>query len=200
MVGPGSRRHPGKIGRMSVQAAARRFHLAQFNIGKMRHPGSAAEMAGYDEALTRVLLVAVAWPGFVWIMDDDIIAMIEGRFSQGFAANLSVWSDIESLQGFMDCPPHAAAMGRRNGSRRWPRRPSCSGGSPPAATRTSPRAVDAWPTCAATARAPRRSPWRSPFRHRVSAPGGDVGFHFSRRSRHADRRLSAIEALAGAGR
>ena len=99
---------------MSVQAVAKRFHLAQFNIGKMRHPGSAAEMAGYDEALTRVLPVAVAWPGFVWIMDDDIIAMIEGRFSQGFAANLSVWSDIESLQGFMDCPPHAAAMGRRN--------------------------------------------------------------------------------------
>ncbi len=89
-------------------------HLAQFNIGRLRRPRASPEMTGYNETLGRVLPVALGWSGFVWIMDDDIIAISERHYGPDVAANLSVWRDIASLEGFMSCPPHAAAIALRD--------------------------------------------------------------------------------------
>ena len=88
-------------------------HLAQFNVGLMRHPRHSVDMNGYNAALDQVLPVATAWPGFLWIMDDDIIGLTEETFGQNYAANISTWSDVAALVAFMECPPHAAAMAMR---------------------------------------------------------------------------------------
>lgn len=88
-------------------------HLAQLNIGRLRHPRHAAQMHGYRDALGPLTAIATAWPGFVWMHDDGIIELAGRTFGAGMAANLSVWRDIESLQGFMTCPEHAAVMARR---------------------------------------------------------------------------------------
>ena len=88
--------------------------LAQFNIAEMRHPRHSAAMADYHEVMDRVMPIARDWPGFVWLMEDDIIPLAEAAFGPRCAANLSLWRDIESLKSFMDCPSHRAAMDRRN--------------------------------------------------------------------------------------
>lgn len=35
-------------------------------------------------------------------------------FGPDIVANLSVWHDVESLRGFMECPQHAIVMNRRH--------------------------------------------------------------------------------------
>jgi len=89
-----------------------KHHLAQLNIGRLRCPRKAPEMLGYQEAIGPVTDIALAWPGFMWIHDDSIIEKAEHMFGAGMAANLSLWRDVESLQGFMTCPEHAAIMDR----------------------------------------------------------------------------------------
>ena len=88
------------------------YYLAQLNIGELRYPRETSEMAGYREALGPITSIATTWPGFIWIHDDSIIGMAEHMFGAGVAANLSIWRDVESLQGFMTCPEHAAVMDR----------------------------------------------------------------------------------------
>lgn len=70
-------------------------------------------MHGYREALGPLTAIATAWPGFIWMHDDGIIELAERMFGAGMAANLSVWRDIESLEGLMISPEHAAVMARR---------------------------------------------------------------------------------------
>lgn len=89
------------------------YQLAQINIGKLRRPRAAPEMRSYREALAPVTAIAVAWPGFIWIHDDSIVELAVEAFGTGMAANLSVWRDIESLQGFMTCREHASVMARK---------------------------------------------------------------------------------------
>jgi hypothetical protein len=64
----------------ALGCAMKRWHLAQFNIAKMRHPRWSEDMAAYNNALEQVLPIALAWSGFLWIMGDDIIARTEAHF------------------------------------------------------------------------------------------------------------------------
>ena len=89
------------------------YQLAQFNIGRLKYPRHSTELADYEATLDSVLPIAVDWPGFIWIHDDDIIELTEQHFGHQVAANISVWADIESLQSFMQCTPHDNAMQRR---------------------------------------------------------------------------------------
>ncbi len=99
---------------MSDEGPAK-FQLAQLNIGRLRYPRNAPQMRDYRKALGPVGQVALNWPGFIWIHDDEeTIGIAADLFGAGIAANLSVWRDTESLRGFMECPQHAAVMQRRN--------------------------------------------------------------------------------------
>lgn len=89
------------------------YDLIQFNLGLMRYPRAANEMTSYSKTMDEVLPVARTWPGFLWIMDDSIVDLTTERFGPQFAANLSGWKDVESLNAFMTCPIHTAAMNRR---------------------------------------------------------------------------------------
>jgi hypothetical protein len=91
------------------------YQLAQLNVGRLRYPRDAPQMRDYCEALGPVGQIARNWPGFIWIHDnEETIGIAADLFGPGLAANLSVWRDIESLRGFMECPPHAAVMKRRS--------------------------------------------------------------------------------------
>lgn len=89
------------------------YDLIQFNLGLMRYPRAAKEMNSYSKTMDEVMPVALTWPGFLWIMDDDIVDQTAQRFGPQYAANLSGWKDADSLNAFMTCPIHAAAMDRR---------------------------------------------------------------------------------------
>jgi hypothetical protein len=57
--------------------------------------------------------VALAWPGFIWIVgDDEIVTRTADWYGSRVAANLSVWADLESLRAFMNCEQHLAVMER----------------------------------------------------------------------------------------
>ena len=92
-----------------------RYQLAQLNVARLRYPRDAPQMRGYREALGPLSQVADSWPGFIWMHDDEAtIGIACDLFGADIAANLSVWRDVESLRGFMECPQHAAVMKRRN--------------------------------------------------------------------------------------
>ena len=90
------------------------FDLIQFNLGLLRYPRVAPELKSYEKTMDDVMPVALSWPGFLWIMDDDIIELTANRFGPQYASNLSGWKDMDSLNAFMVCPIHAAAMNRRD--------------------------------------------------------------------------------------
>lgn len=90
------------------------FDLIQFNLGLLRYPRVAPELKSYEQTMDAVMPVARTWPGFLWIMDDDIVDLTAERFGPQYASNLSGWRDLDSLNAFMVCPIHAAAMDRRD--------------------------------------------------------------------------------------
>jgi len=90
------------------------YDLIQFNLGLLRYPRAAKQLDSYVETMDKVMPVALDWPGFLWIMDDTIVDLTAERFGPKYASNLSGWKDLESLNAFMVCPIHAAAMNRRD--------------------------------------------------------------------------------------
>ena len=90
------------------------YRLAQLNIGGLRYPRDAPQLQGFIAALDPLNQVADTWPGFIWKHDnDETISIASEIFGSEVAANLSVWRDVESLRGFMECPQHATVMKRR---------------------------------------------------------------------------------------
>ena len=86
------------------------YELAQFNIAVLRYERDAAELQGYRDFLAQVTPVALGWSGFVWIMDDQtLIEQAEHHYGELAAANLSVWTRLDTLGMFMNCPEHRAA-------------------------------------------------------------------------------------------
>jgi hypothetical protein len=87
--------------------------LAQFNIATLRHSRGSPELVSYQSAMDALFPVAIKWPGFVWIMEDDeIIARTAAWYGANVAANLSVWADLQCLRAFMNCRQHLAVMDR----------------------------------------------------------------------------------------
>jgi len=92
------------------------YHVScKITICHAKLPGSALQMRDFCEALGPLGEVASTWPGFIWTHDnDETIRIAENLYDTDVAANLSVWRDVESLYGFMECPHHAAVMKRRS--------------------------------------------------------------------------------------
>jgi hypothetical protein len=99
--------------------------LAEYNFGTLRHgwndPRSAAFVAGLD----LVNGLAAASPGFVWRATEDdpghenatevtlLPADRERMEADGFAATLSVWQSVETLEHFVWNTVHRQFYGRK---------------------------------------------------------------------------------------
>jgi hypothetical protein len=100
-----------------------RFELAQVNVGRLVAPLDDPRLAAFMAALDPVNAVADAAPGFVWRLQTEegnatgIEAFSwDAGDSAGMIINMSVWTDVESLQAFVATDLHRAVLVRR---RQW---------------------------------------------------------------------------------
>jgi Domain of unknown function (DUF3291) len=92
------------------------FHLAEFNIARLKMPLEAAANAEFVAVLEPVNLLAEASEGFVWRLTDD------GGLSSTYVVayddpqtivNLTVWQSVESLKHFVYRSGHGSYFRRR---------------------------------------------------------------------------------------
>jgi hypothetical protein len=91
-------------------------HLAQLNIGRLRHEADDPRMADFINNLALVNGLAERSEGFVWRYQDDSGSAIDTRPFAGdprMAVNLSVWESVETLERFVYQTVHKRFYGRR---------------------------------------------------------------------------------------
>ena len=92
-------------------------HLAQLNIGRLRHEAGDPRMADFVDNLAFVNGLADRSPGFVWRYQDDSGSAIDTRPFDGdprMAINLTVWQSVEALERFVWQTVHKHFYGRRH--------------------------------------------------------------------------------------
>src|SRR5262252_5152971 len=92
------------------------LHLAQLNIGRLRHEVGDPRMAEFVDNLAFVNGLAERSPGFVWRYQDDSGSAIETRPFAGdsrMAINMSVWDSAEALERFVWQTVHKRIYGHR---------------------------------------------------------------------------------------
>lgn len=91
------------------------FHLAQFNIARMRAPLDDPMMADFVAQLDYINSVADRAEGFVWRMqtDEGDSTAIRAYGDEPIIVNMSVWKSLESLHDYVYRSDHLAPMRRR---------------------------------------------------------------------------------------
>lgn len=95
------------------------WHLAEFNIARLRHPLDAEENAEFVAVLDAVNGIAEVSDGFVWRMTDEVSR--SSSYVQVFddpllIVNYSIWADLDALRHFTYRSGHGAYLRRR---REW---------------------------------------------------------------------------------
>lgn len=97
--------------------------LAQVNIARLRAALDSPALKDFVDALDPINALADSAPGFVWRLqteDGNATSIVGFRDDVGdgvdVITNMSTWSDVESLAGFVFGTMHAAIMRRR---REW---------------------------------------------------------------------------------
>jgi hypothetical protein len=96
-----------------------RYQLAQVNVGRLRAPVDAPEIAGFVAMLDPINALADAAAGFVWRLqteDGNATAVRPDDEDPLLAINLSVWESIDALADFVYRSAHTDVMRRR---REW---------------------------------------------------------------------------------
>ena len=95
-----------------------RFHLAQFNIGRLRAPLDDPMMEGFRSALDPINALADRSPGFVWRLQTEAgnATAIRPYEDERMAVNMSVWQSLEALQAFVYQSAHVGPLRDR---RQW---------------------------------------------------------------------------------
>ena len=90
-------------------------HLAQLNIGRIRHEIDDPRMAGFTDNLAFVNGLAERSPGFVWRYVDDSGNATDTRPypDPGIAINMSVWESVAALEQFVWQTVHKRFYSRR---------------------------------------------------------------------------------------
>jgi len=91
-------------------------HLAQLNIGRLRHETDDPRMADFMNNLARVNAIAERSPGFVWRYTDATGNATDTRPFDGdprMAINLSVWESVEALEKFVWQTVHTRFYNRK---------------------------------------------------------------------------------------
>lgn len=95
------------------------FHLAQINVGRLLQPVDHPQIEGFRINLDRINALADGMPGFVWrlVGEGNNATDIQPRPEDPlFAVNMSVWTDMDALAGFVYRSAHRDIMRRR---REW---------------------------------------------------------------------------------
>jgi hypothetical protein len=94
------------------------WHLAQLNVGVLRAPIDAPELAGFVELLDPINELADRTPGFVWRLqtEDGNATAIRPFEDERVAVNLSVWESLDALGEFVYASRHLGVLRRR---REW---------------------------------------------------------------------------------
>jgi heme-degrading monooxygenase HmoA len=86
------------------------FHLADFNVARMRAPLDDPLMERFTSRLQQVNAIADRSPGFVWRLqteDGDATAIRPYAEDDRMLVNLTVWESVEALAGFVYRSAHA---------------------------------------------------------------------------------------------
>jgi Domain of unknown function (DUF3291) len=91
------------------------MHLAELNIGKFKYPTSDARMAGFMDNLDRVNALADRAEGFVWrLVSDGSNNATDLRYGdEDYAVNMSVWTDVKSLEDYVFKTVHVQIYKKR---------------------------------------------------------------------------------------
>ncbi len=93
-----------------------KYHLAQFNMGRMRGPIDSAIMEGFRSQLDRINAIADASPGFVWRLQtaEGNATAIRAYPDPLMAVNMSVWESLEALHEYVYKSPHVGPLRDRH--------------------------------------------------------------------------------------
>ena len=96
----------------------RGHHLAQVNIGRLKAPQDAPEIADFVANLDRINALAERQPGFVWRLTGDGGNAMDVRAFEDplMAINMSVWASLDDLAALVYRSGHREIMRRR---REW---------------------------------------------------------------------------------
>jgi len=90
------------------------YHLAQFNVARMRHALDHPEMQGFVEQLDRINQLADVSPGFVWRLRDDTDTSTEMRpMGKTTLINMSLWESVEALHAYSYKSDHRIVFAAR---------------------------------------------------------------------------------------
>jgi hypothetical protein len=92
------------------------WNLAQINVGRLRAPVDHPMIADFVANLDRINALADGMPGFVWRLkgEGDNATDIQPKPDDPlFAINMSVWTDVDALAGFVYRSDHRGVMRRR---------------------------------------------------------------------------------------
>ena len=91
------------------------MQLAEFNVGHLRYPIDDPRVRRFVMALDMVNGIAERMPGFVWRLKSDSgnATDIQVYDDPKIVPNLSVWTDIESLESFVWKTVHKTFYERR---------------------------------------------------------------------------------------
>jgi len=94
------------------------YHVAQYNIARMRAPLDDAIMRGFVSRLDELNHLADRTPGFVWRLKDESDHATSIRVYEDalIVVNMSTWDSIDALHAFAYKSDHGPAYAER---RRW---------------------------------------------------------------------------------
>ena len=92
------------------------YHLAEINVGRLKAPVDHPTIADFVANLDRINALADGLPGFVWRLkgEGNNATDIQPKPDDPlFAINMSVWTDLDALAGFVYRSAHVEIMRRR---------------------------------------------------------------------------------------
>jgi hypothetical protein len=90
------------------------YELAQLNIATMKEPLESPGMADFVANLDRINALAESSPGFVWrLKGDGADATTLRPLGPDVIVNMSVWTDVASLNTYVFKSAHVEIMRRR---------------------------------------------------------------------------------------
>jgi hypothetical protein len=91
------------------------WHLAQVNIGILRAPLDAPEMAEFKNGLEIINALAESSEGFIWrlVDEDGADATALRPFGDDRLINMSLWHSLEALRGFVYKSNHRNFLAKR---------------------------------------------------------------------------------------
>ena len=94
------------------------YHLAQYNIARMRGPLDTPIMAGFVARLEDINALADGAPGFVWRLktEDGDSTALRPYGDDRIIVNMSVWTGLEAVRDFVYRSAHVDVMRQR---REW---------------------------------------------------------------------------------